>query len=1006
MNVVVARSLSVEKVVAPGDITTPNNKSFSPSKLKKSQVSDNKMAERLALASFSAARKFEEDYPDVDRGDSSEATPARAEYLNENPSYDEVVPPEKPVTSYFCAQDLLTTSICEPYETEIVNEDDDLLHQVPSQVKGWASTKKAPDEQIIPPSIHENSFDDTHHAGLELVGGAFSTWRNSDFAHVAEINQGSLLDKAVDVAVADVMSKPKEAAAQETIDDAEPSEEVQLLSWLEKDVLSLPSKQGTDEAVSESDRKVDADGNAALARSKLQALLEVDEIFNSLCKYVSENIVLAKSPEDPLNDSIDVPSGQTPRLHPFSISVNDSKRPNCSILAANFVSFLNRISLLSGIASPFKDENPFILDIVTASLSGMNISETESGRGASTIQELVFQHELGDVVGIMHFFFRACGAPSRKDDTTVGVQLDKETDSEVTKTAKAPAAVIPRSLLYQVPSESPCPFETAVWSMPSIVAIVLGFLGDPVVVCRMKLVNNFCNRLIKENEQIIMRDAVRLGGISMHIRPAFWMWITLEKCGRYTPREEQGGDATTDEGREEATTNKSSEDDDADGPLEYQSTSITVMLPELEKRGRKGKWHHVIQRDVTRAFGNMPPHKTGARLRTDSIVRALVTWGQGRLIQRGVKGGGVAPPTPTIGGFQKQKSKLRPATGPPPWERGDGDADDNNSYKGPTETVAQWSGISPVPSFSGSLGCQSGQGDSVAVAQKVALASSVTTALERERKPMRVKNSRAIEELALSGNTLTNEMKAGLQNQLGYILHALAAAHEDVGYCQGMDYIVAHLLRVLQDTVRYHSVRGTLCSVIGAHPEIPAADSDEQSLSTQIDQAIDLSLVVEETVFRVMDTFFTTYNLRHMYWPELRCLKTCCRVFERLIQLKLPVLADHFAYHELNVGLFALGWFQTLFLYLPSMPSATVCHMWDIWLVERSFKIFFRVGTAILFLSQPILLNHELEGMMTYLNTFPDATLLNPDILIACALQIKVTNGMLMEIEQEVTGGF
>ena len=153
-----------------------------------------------------------------------------------------------------------------------------------------------------------------------------------------------------------------------------------------------------------------------------------------------------------------------------------------------------------------------------------------------------------------------------------------------------------------------------------------------------------------------------------------------------------------------------------------------------------------------------------------------------------------------------------------------------------------------------------------------------------------------------------------------------------------------------------------------------------------------------------MDSLFTTYNLQHMYWPELRCLKTCCRVFERLIQLKLPVLADHFEHHELNVGLFALGWFQTLFLYLPSMPSATVCHMWDIWLVERSFKIFFRVGTAILFLSQPILLNHELEGMMTYLNTFPDATLLNPDILIACALQIKVTNKMLMEIEADVGG--
>mmetsp|Transcript_19151 Transcript_19151/g.19401 ORF Transcript_19151/g.19401 Transcript_19151/m.19401 type:complete len:127 (-) Transcript_19151:426-806(-) len=93
----------------------------------------------------------------------------------------------------------------------------------------------------------------------------------------------------------------------------------------------------------------------------------------------------------------------------------------------------------------------------------------------------------------------------------------------------------------------------------------------------------------------------------------------------------------------------------------------------------------------------------------------------------------------------------------------------------------------------------------------------------------------------------------------------------------------------------------------------------------------------------------------------------------------------------------------SLFNLTASMPSATVCHIWDIWLVERSFKIFFRVGTAILFLSQPILLNHELEGMMTYLNTFPDATLLNPDILIECALQIKVTNRMLLEIEKEVS---
>ena len=259
----------------------------------------------------------------------------------------------------------------------------------------------------------------------------------------------------------------------------------------------------------------------------------------------------------------------------------------------------------------------------------------------------------------------------------------------------------------------------------------------------------------------------------------------------------------------------------------------------------------------------------------------------------------------------------------------------------------------------------------------------------------------------LNGNTLTSEMKVDLQDKLRYILHALAARHEAVGYCQGMDYVVAHLLRVLQDTILLRVVQRSNSGQSKDNQEGKAEENDWRTISSDElrSRMSDINthpVVVEEVVFRVMDTFFSTYNLQHMYWPELRCLKTCCRVFESLIKQKLPVLADHFHHYELNVGLFALGWFQTLFLYLPSMPSATVCHIWDIWLVERSFKIFFRIGTAILFLSQPTLLNHDLEGMMTYLNTFPDATLLRRDILIPCALQIKITNRMLVEIELEV----
>jgi hypothetical protein len=330
---------------------------------------------------------------------------------------------------------------------------------------------------------------------------------------------------------------------------------------------------------------------------------------------------------------------------------------------------------------------------------------------------------------------------------------------------------------------------------------------------------------------------------------------------------------------------------------------------------------------------------------------------------------------------------LRGYGPPPPASGGNSVASDDVSLA-PTDTVSDWGGVTPTPSFASSLSGGEAKHEK----------SDARDQLSRRQFKRSLKR-----ELVLSGNALTEEVKASLQKKLSFILHALASAHTDVGYCQGMDYVVAHLLRILQDTVRWHASAGRLPSVVVSAPnhfyEQNLSPEQQRKIYTEIDH----SLVVEEACYRVMDSFFSVFNLRHFYWPELRCLKTCCLVFERLIKIKLPVLADHFEHHELNVGLFALGWFQTLFLYLPSMPSVTVCHMWDIWMVERSFKIFFRVGTAILFLSQPILLNHDLEGMMSYLNTFPDATLLSPDILIACALQIKVTNRLLVDLEHEVT---
>ncbi|KAL3943907.1 MAG: hypothetical protein SGBAC_002024 [Bacillariaceae sp.] len=726
----------------------------------------------------------------------------------------------------------------------------------------------------------------------------------------------------------------------------------------------------------------------------LRAHLDDNSNFNAMCQYLADccngvtvEFGMAPSPEttgeqfsrtSPTNRDSSEFMGEAnaqrrPWLKPLKLTDTVWNTTSGTVAAANFVNFLFLAAKLSKRPSPFGDRNPFIDDLVTNSLTGTEVGN--SVHGNLSPQQLIFEHPRGHAEDIVQFVYKvslSCETQRRKSallrlkkslaSSELGIPPRSRTDS---------GSGFPRSKsgrksrLLIVPEGHPSPFEASVWNSPRILAAFLSFLGDPVAVCRMKMVNRFCYRIVSENQHVIMKDAVRTGGLSMNVRPAFWMWVTLQQFNHGQSPPNNAADR------------------------DQHQKSCEEKFRELAQTGKEGKWQHVIERDVLRSFGNMPPHKSVARLQDDSIVRALVTWGQNRIMTRGVKGGGEPVPIPHLGSREQRKSMGKPPrsstpgnVSSPPWLCSGNFEMDEDALRIDT-AVSDWSGVSPVPSFTGSH------------AESLERTNSRQFSDTGQLLPL--------DELALGGNCLTGDMKAKLQDKLRFVLHSLAASHEGVGYCQGMDYVVAHLLRILQDTIMWKAAKGRLPASIGTSPVMKKSSNMEFRDQQQMFQKVENSLVVEEVIFRVMDTLFTTYSLKHIYWPELRCLKVFCRVFERLIQIKLPVLADHFEHHDLSVGLFALGWFQTLFLYLPSMPSATVCHMWDIWLVERSFKIFFRVGTAILFLSQPTLLNNELEGMMTYLNTFPDATLLKPDILIPCALNIKVTNRLLQSLEEEVT---
>ncbi|OQR93213.1 hypothetical protein ACHHYP_02761 [Achlya hypogyna] len=220
-----------------------------------------------------------------------------------------------------------------------------------------------------------------------------------------------------------------------------------------------------------------------------------------------------------------------------------------------------------------------------------------------------------------------------------------------------------------------------------------------------------------------------------------------------------------------------------------------------------------------------------------------------------------------------------------------------------------------------------------------------------------------------------------LQHQLSSILHALAGRFPDVGYCQGMDYIAAHILE----------------HVKAADAEFGAASPVKRAAATQVQV---------EATFWILVALFESYGLRQMFSPGLQRLHLHCYQFRCLFQAALPELYDHFEAEHVMVEMYIVGWFQTLFLYLNALPKETLDALWDIFFFERSWKIMFRAALGMLKLAEPHLVGKSIDEMMVFLNTFgDDPTILTKVALLPTAFSIKVTNSMLKKLERDHVKG-
>ena len=82
---------------------------------------------------------------------------------------------------------------------------------------------------------------------------------------------------------------------------------------------------------------------------------------------------------------------------------------------------------------------------------------------------------------------------------------------------------------------------------------------------------------------------------------------------------------------------------------------------------------------------------------------------------------------------------------------------------------------------------------------------------------------------------------------------------------------------------------------------------------------------------------------------------------------------------------------------LHRLPRELRSRIWDL-LLSDGVKALHRIGLALLYLSRPILLKRTFVDIFMYLKELPLTKTLEPDLLIATALNFKVTNSMLARL--------
>ncbi|CAK9821815.1 Rab GTPase-activating protein 1 [Anthophora retusa] len=183
------------------------------------------------------------------------------------------------------------------------------------------------------------------------------------------------------------------------------------------------------------------------------------------------------------------------------------------------------------------------------------------------------------------------------------------------------------------------------------------------------------------------------------------------------------------------------------------------------------------------------------------------------------------------------------------------------------------------------------------------------------------------------------------QDSLYRISKAYAVYDEEVGYCQGLSFLVASLLLHMP----------------------------------------------EEQAFCVLVKLMYDYGLRDLYKDSFDNLHMRFYQLSRLIEDQLPELYKHFCERGVETHMFAAQWFLTLFT--ARFPLYLVFHILDVFLLQ-GLDTLFQVALALLMLCKKELLQLDFESILKYFRVHLPKRCRNEEVSryvmkLACSVTLK-----------------